>query len=872
MIRWLGVQACAAVWCASSVFGATARESDAFDTIVRPFLAENCFFCHGEQRQKAGIAFTDYPTEARALADRELWGLVREQLSKGEMPPEERPRPSKADVDAVIAWIDATSAGSVSSPSEANGKHADASAKRAIDPGRVTLRRLNRTQYENTIRDLVGVDYESARELPSDDVGYGFDDIGDVLSMPDILMEKYLAAAERISAAAVIIEDPEHPPSAHFDASKLDGTKGSVLRGDRQVLFTVSEVGASFSFARDGEYLLRVEAYGDQAGPDPARVSLRIDGRELARIDVKATSASPQRYEARVRAAAGMRRVAAGFVNDYYNKEDPDPKNRDRNLIVISMDVAGPLDAPVLSAFQRKYLAGEGALALAGVSRAGEHAPPAPLQTRKQEIGAQEQQREANARAIENTVAATQPPLAGGDGVRGHDGASATDSGRVAADRTSLESVKRRVVADVALHAYRRPPTDGEVERLIRLTPADAPLADCARTALKALLVSPHFLFRVELDPDARVPSSPLSANGASIAIDRSAADVHAISDWELAARLSYFLWSSMPDDELFMRAGNGTLHEPRVLDEEVARMLRDPRSSALSRDFASQWLQVRNLDHASPDPTLFPAFDAELRAAMKAETEMFFEAVLRENRSVWTLVDSDFTFVNERLARHYGIPGVHGSEMRRVRLQGGPRGGVLAQASVLTETSNPTRTSPVKRGKWILETLIDKPTPPPPPGVGVLDESHAASTAASLRERLAAHRANPDCAVCHARLDPLGFGLENFDATGAWRESDGAFAIDASGELAGGRTFRGPNELKQILSSDDSFVRCLAKKLATYALGRGLTAADEPAIDGLMRGLMHSLARKEPTLADVVLAVVELDAFRMRRAERTGS
>jgi hypothetical protein len=323
-----------------------------------------------------------------------------------------------------------------------------------------------------------------------------------------------------------------------------------------------------------------------------------------------------------------------------------------------------------------------------------------------------------------------------------------------------------------------------------------------------------------------------------------------------------------MPDDELFARAARGELHDGRVLDAEVARMLRDARSSSLAHDFAGQWLETRTLDRVAPDATRFPAFDDELRTAMKAETEMFFDAILRENRSVWELVDSDFTFVNERLAKHYGIPGVHGPEMRRVRLQGGPRGGVITQASVLTVTSNPTRTSPVKRGKWILENLIGKPTPPPPPGVGVLDDGHAASGATSLRERLARHREDAACSACHARLDPLGFALENFDAVGAWRDRDGEFAIDAGGELADGRAFHGPNELKQVLSADDGFVRCLTKKLATYALGRGLTAADDPALDALER----SLAGKAPTLSDIIVGIVHTDAFRMRRAEKAGS
>lgn len=759
---------------------------DQFATRVAPFLEQHCWFCHGATRQRGGIEFDEYSDERTALADRDAWPRVREQLAAGSMPPAKRPRPPQADVDAVIAWIDANFARD-DVVARASASSSGATGARAVDPGRVTLRRLNRREYENTIRDLVGVDYDAARELPADDVGYGFDDIGDVLSMADILMEKYLAAADRIAARAIVVEDAEHSPSSRFAAEKLEGTKGSVLRGDRHVLFTTSEVGVKQRFPRDGEYVVRARAYGEQAGPDPARMALRIDGKEVARIDVKAIAAAPQTYAVRTRVSGGIRSVAAAFVNDYYKADDPDPKNRDRNLVVQFLEIEGPIDRVEPSPFQRRYL--------------------------------------------------------------------------------TASADKREVVADVALHAWRRPATDADVDRLLALSPADATLAECVHTALKALLVSPRFLFRVESDRPSSAPGAA-RAEAAGAPARAEAGDVHALDDWELASRLSYFLWSSMPDDELFTRAARGELHDGRVLDAEVARMLRDARSSSLAHDFAGQWLETRNLDRVAPDATRFPAFDEELRTAMKAETEMFFDAILRENRSVWELVDSDFTFVNERLAKHYGIPGVHGPEMRRVRLQGGPRGGVITQASVLTVTSNPTRTSPVKRGKWILENLIGKPTPPPPPGVGVLDDGHAASSATSLRERLARHREDPACSACHARLDPLGFALENFDAVGAWRDRDGEFAIDAGGELIDGRVFHGPNELKQVLSADDGFVRCLTKKLATYALGRGLTAGDEPAFDALER----SLAGKAPTLPDIIVGIVHTDAFRMRRAEKAGS
>jgi hypothetical protein len=393
--------------------------------------------------------------------------------------------------------------------------------------------------------------------------------------------------------------------------------------------------------------------------------------------------------------------------------------------------------------------------------------------------------------------------------------------------------------------------------------------------AIEAILVSPSFLFMVETDPPGTEGTHGIGDDGIVS---------HTIRDDELATRLSYFLWSSTPDDELLGLADAGKLHEPATLRGQTLRMLRDGRSSALSRNFAGQWLQTRNLERVMPDPARFPDWDERLASAMRAETEMFFDALLREDRGIDELVDSDFTFVNEGLAKHYGIPGVRGEEMRRVHVEKGVRGGVLGVGSVLTVTSNPTRTSPVKRGKWILENLLDAPTPPPPPGVGVIDESAQAAMGASLRERLEMHRKSSDCAACHARLDPLGFGLENFDATGAWRTSDEGHAIDARGDLPDGRKFDGPAGLKAMLKADGAFARCLALKLTTYALGRGLSKGDEEAITGLVRSLgagsgvagtakapaaSNAPASRSPTLQDLILGIVASDMFRTRSPMR---
>jgi hypothetical protein len=371
-----------------------------------------------------------------------------------------------------------------------------------------------------------------------------------------------------------------------------------------------------------------------------------------------------------------------------------------------------------------------------------------------------------------------------------------------------------------------------------------ASFEESARVVLQAVLVSPHFLFRVERDP----------APGED--------PVRTLGEFELATRMSYFLWSTMPDERLFELARSGKLRES--LEAEVRRMLADPKADALVENFAGQWLQLRNLADAQPDRKLFAGFDEGLRDAMRTETEMFFRAIVREDRSVLELIDSDWTYLNEPLARHYGIGGVRGEEFRRVSLSGTPRGGVITQASVLTVTSNPTRTSPVKRGKWILDNILGEPPPDPPPDVPQLAEGEQARLSGSLRERLEQHRANPSCAVCHRKMDALGFAMENFDGVGAWRTRDGRFEIDPSGELPGGETFRGPAELKTILrqSGRESFVRCLSEKMLTYALGRGPEPYDRCTVDRTAK----ALAENDYRFSTLVLEIVRSEPFQKRK------
>jgi hypothetical protein len=416
-------------------------------------------------------------------------------------------------------------------------------------------------------------------------------------------------------------------------------------------------------------------------------------------------------------------------------------------------------------------------------------------------------------------------------------------------DNDGYFQTARKVFRAFGDRAYRRPLRQDEMRRLMRfMEMADRngeSFEAGIKLGLQALLVSPHFLFRIEADPDKKDAAA------------------HPISEYELATRLSYFLWSTMPDEELFREARAGTLR--KNLEVQVRRMLKDPKARALVDNFAGQWLQTRNVKSATPDPGLFPSFDEPLRTAMQKETELFFENVLREDRSVLDFLDADYTFLNERLAKHYGIAGVKGAEFRKVSLKGTDRGGVLTQASILTITSNPTRTSPVKRGKWVLENIFGTPPPPPPPDVPELKEGKDTELKGSLRERMEQHRRDPGCATCHQRMDPIGFAFENFDAIGAWRTKDGKHAIDPAGTLPSGQSFKGPAELRVILKGKaDLFARCLSEKLLTYALGRGTEPSDRCSIDEIAR----ALAKNDYRFSSLVLAVVRCDPFQMRRGQ----
>ncbi len=742
--------------------------ANTFSEKIAPFVAHYCGECHSGPKPEAKLNLTQYKDPSAMLRDRKVWRKVLAKLEATEMPPEDQTQPSADERARIIHWIDDQLARPV--------------PMAAQNPGRVTIRRLNRAEYNNTIRDLVGADPHPADDFPSDEVGYGFDNIGDVLSLPPLLMERYLAAAERVLARA--LETGPLPPVRHrFLAAMLDATAKTEPRprGARRVVEN-GELRPAMDCAARWRLHHSAQLYGDKMAKLPLHLALKIDDREVAKSDDTINDDNQARYPLRAKLTTGEHRVALEFRSERLDPKQTDPKKPGGLLICNYMEIEEPQAVgPILpEAYSRIVVA-----------------PPDPLKP-------------------------------------------------FPAERTDCA---RRIVRHFADRAFRRPVNDDELARLMRLWEAaekdGGSFEQSLQPPLAAVLVSPHFLFRVEIDPPAN------------------SAPQHTIGDFELASRLSYFLWSSMPDDELFAVAGRGDLHKDATLDAQVRRMLRDPKSRALVDNFAAQWIQFRRLVSTTPDKTTFANFDEPLRAAMQQETEMFFAHVVREDRTVLDFLDADYTFLNERLARHYGIPNVHGDQFRLVHTTDGRRGGLLTQASVLLITSNPGRTSPVKRGKWILDNLLGEPPPPPAPNVPKLPDDSTAVANASLRQRMERHRADLACASCHKVMDPLGFGLENFDAIGAWRTQDGRFPVDSSGELPGGRKFNGVAELKKVLlTRRDAFCRCLAGKLLTYALGRGLEDYDEAAVDQIA----HAAAQSDYRFSSFVNAIIRSAPFQMRR------
>jgi mono/diheme cytochrome c family protein len=743
-----------------------AASDAAFKAKVAPVLTKYCAGCHGGAKPKGDLDLAKFADTASILAARPKWETLLEAVEAGEMPPKGKPRPDQAESAAVVAWLQSLLTST------------DCAA--INDPGRVTLRRLNRSEYNNTVKDLTDVDVRPADDFPSDDVGYGFDNIGDVLSIPPILFEKYMAAAEQIAGAAIVLDDPDRGKLTAFKASELPESEGSSKHANGRILPSNGEVPVTFEAPADGDYFLIVKAFGDQAGREPVRMEIRVDGKPVRLFDVTQTEKEPGRFEVRTPLKAGKRAISAAFTNDFYNPDDPNPQARDRNLVVEKIEIQGPAESEV-----------------------------------------------KNLPRSHRTILGQRKP------------------------GQSDDEHARSIFERFATRAFRRVATTDEIDRVMAIyglaRKEGEKFERGIQLGLQATLTSPYFLFKIEYDRKSK-DGSPVP-----------------ITDFELATRLSYFLWSSMPDDTLLDLARAGKLKDDAVLEEQARRMLKSRKSRALVENFAGQWLQLRNLKTVQPDPKLFPDFDESLRAAMLKETEEYFATVMKEDRSILDFIDSDYTVLNSRMARYYRIKGFKPGKQDvsvKVTLTDDRRGGVLTQASVLTVTSNATRTSPVKRGKFILEQFLGAPPPPPPPDVPELKDA-GVDLKATLRKRMEQHRADPNCAVCHAKLDPLGFGLENYDAIGSWREKEGEAAIDASGVLPSGQSFQTPKELKAILMGrSGEFTRCLAEKMMTYALGRGLDYHDRCAVDKLSTAVEkdgHKFSR-------LVVEIVKSDAFRKRR------
>lgn len=733
----------------------------AYEATIQPLLGKYCYDCHGNEKQKADLNLQTYKTVADIAKDPKTWEHVLTNIRNNEMPPKKKAQPTAEEKRMLLTWI------------EHELFHIDCDNP---DPGRVTIRRLNRAEYNNTIRDLVGVDFRPADDFPSDDSGYGFDNIGDALSMPPIMLEKYLNAARSV-ADEVIATEPRPPASVKKDGKML-GTTGD-------------KMGFRFETPTNGSYKLIIRAGQDRAGTENAKMSLALNGKILKEIEVKRLVAEAEQFEETFEFSKGTNSFSLTFLNNLViPAKDKEPK-QDRNIHILSAELVGPISTalPPQTEAQKRFLLGQ-------------TIPADMTESKKQEFAT-------------------------------------------------------KVLAEFARKAFRRPVKAEEVKRLVSLVALAKdepkyPFEKGLKLAMQAVLVSPHFLFRGEIQPE---PDNPKS--------------VHFINEFALASRLSYFLWSSMPDDELFKLAEKKQLR--KNIDAQVKRMLKDPKSNALVDNFAGQWLQLRSMPLVSPDVKSFPSFDAELRNSMIRETELFFEYIVREDRPVTELLTADYSFVNERLAKHYGMTNIVGSEFQKVALTGTGRRGILTHGSVLTLTSNPTRTSPVKRGKWVLENILATPPPPAPPDVPTLEAAERKLTG-SLRQRMVQHREDPTCNSCHARMDPIGFGFENFDGIGAFRSQDGKFPVESADELASGEKFTGAGELIDLLveKKGDDYLRCIAEKSLIYALGRGLEPFDKCTVEEVIEAMRIG----EFKFSSLVTAVVKSTPFQQRRgeAQRTSS
>jgi mono/diheme cytochrome c family protein len=772
-------------------------------------LKQYCITCHNESLKTGGLALDTLARE-RVETNAETWEKVVRKVRAGLMPPAGAKRPDRGSLDGFATAIEGT---------------IDHFAAANPNPGRAPLHRMNRVEYANAIRDLLALEVDPTTLLPADDSSHGFDNIADVLGVSPSLLERYVSAAAKISRLAV--GEREAAPAQVTYTVKGDLSQNQTLEG--QPLGTRGGTTIRHNFPVDGEYLIKLsllklsfgQVFGEGAEGEELELTLNGERVKLFKLDEV-----PMFF---MREAPGS------------HPAKPQPTDPIEERVKMAPDIrlefrmkvkAGPQTIGV-AFLQKSYAANEDLVRRPSSS------------TYDVFIGMQYGYTTA---PHLSRVVITGPYNPTGLGDTPSRRRVFICRPRSAADETPCA---RQILSTLARRAFRRAPMDADIDSLLAFyqdeRDSTGNFEAGIEMALRRILADPEFIFRFEPTPVGVSPKAP-----------------YRIRDTELASRLSFFLWSTIPDDELLKLAIDGKLHEPAVLERQTRRMLTDPKARALVTNFANQWLYLRELKNANPDVTVFPDFDDNLRQGFQRETEMLFESILREDRSVLDLLDADYTFVNERLARHYGIPNVYGPDFRRVSVPSDARRGLLGHGSLLLVTSNANRTSPVIRGKWILENLVGSQAPLPPPDVPPLEEKPTAA-ARSVRERIEQHRANPACAGCHKIMDPIGLALENFDAIGRWRTTDEGVTIDASAQLVDGTAIDGPASLrKALLNRPEAFVTAMTEKLLMYGVGREIKFYDMPAV----RAVRRDAAKNRYRLSDLVLGIVKSAPFQMRMSD----
>jgi len=886
--------------------GAAAPGEDLYKREVLPVLTEYCYDCHGDGAHKGDLALDKFKSYAELLKDRKFWDGVREHVTTHVMPPEKKPKPTVEQRDLIVRWID--------------------DSVMAVDPGRpdpghITLRRLNRAEYNNTIRDLFKIESRPADRFPADDAGYGFDNIGDVLSLSPILMEKYLRAAHEIVKQGIWVRPADRIVIERHGGQFFGPAGSSVDRENVRWFHSAAAADTIVEVPLEAKFRITLRLTAQQCGDEKARYELLLDGKPVRsgevseEFDPGAPNDHWERFAWDQQLSGGKHKFTLRFVNDFANPDDPDPKRRDRNLALESLVINGPLQfrtvraspfvaavfgdepvAPMIYGLHGEdFDNGEGMnefsedsafMATDGFVRRSVEIPAdgryrlrvkvRPEQAGKEsvklgfkfggtDLGNREvkgKTREVQYLTLDTTLKKGAQDLQIAFLNDFYDAKSKADrnvgiervtlEGPLSAQEALADAQWRKILERAGLKLFRRPVEDAERDRLLALVrevlAGGSNTVETIGVVTEAMLCSSKFLFR-----GGAQPGGPEERG------------IVPIDEFSLASRLSYFLWSSCPDDELIGLAARGELR--KNLDAQVRRMIGDWKARALTENFAGQWLQLRDVGLVGPDQRRFPEFNGRLAFDMKRESEIYFDHILRENRSALEFLDSDYTYLNERLSRYYGIGNVKGNEFRKVSLAGTPRGGILTHGSILTLTSHPTRTSPVKRGKFLLENILGTPPPPPPQNVPPLDEAgRGRQLRGALRQRMEQHRADPTCASCHAFLDPVGFAFEHFDAVGRWRDRDNFEPIDASGQLVTGQKFDGAEALRKLLVDlkKRDFTRSLTENLLVYALGRGLDYNDKPFKDEIIRHAAENGYRFQ----EVILAVARSIPFQMMRLE----